>query len=70
MNLALRKPMSLAEFLAWEERQELKYEFDGVGPVAMTGGTLAHALPEIEVEDPIAERCEGLKFDGEDAAQA
>ena len=43
MNLALRKPMTLVEFLAWEERQPLRYEFDGVGPVAMTGGTLAHA---------------------------
>ena len=39
MNLALRKPMTLAEFLEWEERQPLRYEFDGVGPVAMTGGT-------------------------------
>ena len=30
--------MTLAEFLAWEERQELRYEFDGLAPVAMTGG--------------------------------
>jgi Uma2 family endonuclease len=43
MNLALRKPASLAEFLAWEERQPLRYEFDGVGPRGMTGGTRAHA---------------------------
>ena len=43
MNLALRKPMSLAEFLTWEERQSIRHEFDGVGPVAMTGGTRAHA---------------------------
>ena len=43
MNLALRKPMTLAEFLAWEEREPQRYEFDGVGPVAMTGGSLAHA---------------------------
>jgi Uma2 family endonuclease len=35
--------MTLSEFLAWEERQELRYEFDGAGPVAMTGGTVAHA---------------------------
>jgi Uma2 family endonuclease len=34
--------MSLAEFLDWEERQELRYEFDGFQPVAMTGGTAAH----------------------------
>ena len=43
MNLALRKPMTLAEFLEWEERRPLRYEFDGVGPVAMTGGTAGHA---------------------------
>jgi Uma2 family endonuclease len=29
--------MTLAEFLAWEERQEVRYEFDGFAPVAMTG---------------------------------
>jgi Uma2 family endonuclease len=34
--------MTLPEFLAWEERQELRYEFDGEQPVAMTGGTLNH----------------------------
>ncbi len=43
MNGALRKSMTLAEFLQWEERQELKYEFDGIAPVAMAGGTRAHA---------------------------
>jgi Uma2 family endonuclease len=39
MALAL---MTLTEFLAWEEQQELRYEFDGLQPVAMTGGTNAH----------------------------
>lgn len=34
--------MGIAEFLAWEERQELRYEFDGLRPVAMTGGTVGH----------------------------
>jgi len=43
MTIALRKPMTLTEFLAWEERQELRYEFDGQEPVAMAGGTAAHA---------------------------
>jgi Uma2 family endonuclease len=43
MSLAVRKPLTLAEFLEWEERQPLRYEFDGVGPVSMTGRTLAHA---------------------------
>jgi Uma2 family endonuclease len=42
MSTILRKPMTVAEFLAWEERQELRYEFDGERPVAMTGGTVGH----------------------------
>jgi Uma2 family endonuclease len=42
MNVALRKAMTVAEFLAWESRQELRFEFDGFQPVAMTGGTIAH----------------------------
>ncbi len=41
MSIALEKPMTLAEFLDWEERQELRYEFDGFQPLAMTGGTAA-----------------------------
>ena len=40
---ALPKPMSLEEFIAWEERQELRYEFDGLALQAMTGGTMGHA---------------------------
>jgi Uma2 family endonuclease len=36
--------MSVPEFLAWEERQELRWEFDGFQPVAMTGGTFAHEV--------------------------
>lgn len=34
--------MTVAEFLAWEERQELRWEFDGFELFARTGGTLAH----------------------------
>jgi len=43
MSVAVRRPMSIDEFLAWEERQELRWEFDGFAPVAPTGGTAAHA---------------------------
>jgi Uma2 family endonuclease len=44
MNVALRKRMSLDEFLAWEAQQELRWEFDGFEPIAMVGATLAHNL--------------------------
>lgn len=37
-------PTTLAEFLDWERGQELRYEWDGVQPIAMVGGTLAHSL--------------------------
>jgi Uma2 family endonuclease len=43
MSAKLTKPLSLAEFLAWERGQDLRYEFDGVRIVAMTGGTVNHA---------------------------
>jgi len=38
MNVVTRKSMTVEAFLAWEERQELRYAFDGFEPVAMTGG--------------------------------
>lgn len=43
MNHALRRSMTCDEFLAWEARQELKWEFDGVQPVSMTGVISAHS---------------------------
>ena len=42
MSASLHQPMTVAAFLAWEERQEFRWEFDGSQPVAMTGGTAAH----------------------------
>jgi Uma2 family endonuclease len=42
MSAMSQKPMSLADFLIWEERQELRYEFDGAAAQAMTGGTYEH----------------------------
>ena len=43
MSVALKDPMTLEAFLDWESRQELKYEFDGFQPIAMTGVTGPHA---------------------------
>jgi Uma2 family endonuclease len=59
MNVALRKPMTLGEFLAWEEREELRYEFDGFQPVAMTGGTIAHDLITFNVRKALDARLDG-----------
>ena len=42
MSAALRA-LTVEEFLAWERAQPERYEFDGVQPLAMTGGTPDHA---------------------------
>ncbi len=44
MSSALAKPMTLDEFLAWEEKQELRYEFSYGEVRLMTGSTQAHDL--------------------------
>jgi Uma2 family endonuclease len=36
------KPLTVDEFLAWERSQPSRYEFDGIQPVAMTGGSVSH----------------------------
>ena len=60
MSLARHPPpMMLAEFLAWEERQELRYEFDGFAPVGMTGGTRAHETIQINLLTALANRLRG-----------
>lgn len=43
MNVVRRAAMTLDQFLAWEERQEARYEFDGFRPVLMAGGTEAQS---------------------------
>jgi len=35
MSVAVRHPMTIDEFLAWEKRQELRREFDGFAPVVV-----------------------------------
>jgi Uma2 family endonuclease len=43
MNVVMRRPWTTDQFLAWEERQALRYEFDGVQSRAVAGGTAAHS---------------------------
>ena len=42
MNIAFRAPWTVDRFLAWENKQEGRHEFDGVRIVQVTGGTRAH----------------------------
>jgi Uma2 family endonuclease len=53
--------MTVAEFLAWEERQERPWEFDGFAPVAMTGGTLVHELIGGNVRTALQNRLAGQR---------
>ena len=51
--------MTVAEFLAWEETQELRWEFDGFAPVAMTGGTVAHDVIQANLVIALGNRLRG-----------
>jgi Uma2 family endonuclease len=59
MNLALRQPWTLDDFLSWEEAQDLRYEFDGIRPVGMTGGTLAHDRIQVNLVTELTTRLRG-----------
>ena len=52
-------PMTADEFLAWEAKQELKWEFDGFQPVAMTGGTRAHSVVQRNLLSALDARLDG-----------
>jgi Uma2 family endonuclease len=59
MNVALAQSWTLEKFLAWEARQEERYEFDGSRPVAMTGGTLEHDRIQVNVIRALGNRLDG-----------
>jgi Uma2 family endonuclease len=42
MDTVLARPWTTETFLAWEDRQEGKHEFDGRDVIPMTGGSVAH----------------------------
>ncbi len=56
MSIALRPPMTVAAFLDWEERQDARWEFDGLRPVAMNGGTVAHDMITFNVRKELDAR--------------
>lgn len=61
MSVSLQKPMSLDEFLAWEEKQELRWEFDGFAPMAMTGGTSEHSAIQRNLSIAVGGRLRGQR---------
>ncbi len=59
MTQLQHKPMTSAEFVAWEAKQELKWEFDGFQPIAMNGGTFAHTTIQSNVIAALITRLRG-----------
>ena len=59
MSELQRKAMTPEEFLIWEAGQDLRWEFDGFEPVAMTGGTDAHAAIQANVIATLTIRLRG-----------
>ncbi len=53
--------MTLEDFLAWEDSQPLRHEFDGVRAIAMTGGTVNHARIQKNLALSIGGRLQGQK---------
>ena len=68
VNAPLRRSMTLDEFLAWEGRQEARWEFDGVRPVAMVGGSRPHAAIQRNLAISVGGRLRGTpcQFYGSD----
>ncbi len=60
MNIPLRKPaMTLEQFFDWAQTQEIRYEFDGFDPVAMTGGTVNHNQITLNIHVSLRRRLQG-----------
>ena len=54
--------MTVEEFLAWERRQELRHEFDGRQPLAMTGGTVEHSVIATNLVRALEDRLHGKPY--------
>jgi Uma2 family endonuclease len=59
MSVALTKPWTAGQFLAWAAAQEGRYEFDGQRPVAVTGGTARHNRITTNIHAALRSRLRG-----------
>lgn len=62
MDTVLDRPWTTDSFLAWEDRQEGKYEFDGRKVVPMPGGSLAHQDIVFNLRTLLGRLLAGLPF--------
>jgi len=61
MNVALTHPWTDEQFLNWAAAQEGRYEFDGLQPVAMTGGTARHSRITLNIHVALRSRLRGTQ---------
>jgi Uma2 family endonuclease len=59
MSLALQRPWTLEQFLRWAGAQDGRYEFDGMRPVAMTGGSARHSRVTANIHAALRSRLRG-----------
>ena len=64
MSATRFKPMTALQFMDWAVRQEGRYEFDGIAPVAMTGGTTGHSLIAVNIITALRTRLRGTRCSG------
>ena len=62
MNVALRPSMTRDEFLGWDGHQRARWEFDGVRPIPMTGGSLNHNTITINILVALRNRLRGTPW--------
>jgi Uma2 family endonuclease len=56
MSMKLSLPLTVEQFLAWERGQGLRYEFDGLRVIAMTGGSLNHSAIATNIVSALVRR--------------
>ena len=63
MSTTLIEPWTVERFLAWEDRQEGRHEFDGTSIVPMTGGSRAHQRTVYNLLRLLDDRLDPDRFD-------
>ncbi len=59
MNVAVKPTWNAERFLDWAETQDGRYEFDGMRPVAMTGGNANHSRITLNIHRALDPRLRG-----------
>ena len=63
MNVILKENWTVDRFLAWEDKQEGKYEFDGTRIIEMTGGSRGHQRIVFNILRFLIEALDPARFD-------